>query len=216
MLRFLLGSALAFTGMSASAATVKYSYTGSNYQSIQDSPNVAGSYSLAQQVTGYFTLSSALPGSLSGTVSGEGDLLGTLNSATGTDYGLLDFSFFDGRKTIDSTNFELLNGPSTMTIETDAGGLIVGWTIQLFGAAPEQPCPVAGNNIRTHYTSTDVRDEVTVSATSAGSCSNDSAWVYSAPGSWEVTINHDQTGVVPLPASLPLLSQRQCYIKLLP
>lgn len=102
-----------------SFATTIYTYTGNSFDLFLDNTPPAGAYDTSMEVTGWFELLNPLPGSL------------TNSSVLGS---VLDFSFYDGRNTITSSN----GSASAFNVTTDASGNIVVWQIDL-----NTPIPVA-------------------------------------------------------------------------
>jgi len=94
-------------------ATVIYSYSGKNFQTISDSQALPGSYATSMRVTGSFTVDAPLPA----------------NAAFGTLFvSPLSFSFSDGRDTfIDSTTPFL----QSFIFSTGSAGEITAWQITL-------------------------------------------------------------------------------------
>jgi hypothetical protein len=116
MLRLTLLSAAVLLVPAVAQANVIYSYIGPNFVTIEDVTPPAGTYTTAMRVTGSFEVAEALAPNLSKVSIRDS---------------VLSFSFNDGRNTvaddtIDSPVFE---------VTTDAQGDIIGWLVQLIGAA---------------------------------------------------------------------------------
>src|SRR5262249_11148474 len=122
---FVLVVSLILFGVNASHADVVYTYTGNTFNPnlIADDVIVAvpGSYDPTMRVTGTITLANALAPNL------------PLQDITAS---LLDYSFNDGRNTLDKANSQ-----GVFQIETDATGAILNWDIELshVKAVPQQP-----------------------------------------------------------------------------
>lgn len=180
----------------ASAATYKYSYTGNEFFGITDSANVAGSYSDAMKVTGYIVLDSALPANM----NSGGPYNNNLFPLFPGQNGVLDYSFSDGRQTIDASTAKV-PGPYTFAFKTDGSGEIIGWVIALFSASTWDGVDnIIGSNFDSDgYAVT--TDGGRFAACGFG-CGADTARVDDNPGSWHLTVD----GTVPVPATLPMMS----------
>jgi hypothetical protein len=103
----LLGSALAATGARGQAT---YSYTGQNFD------EVMGTYTVADRLTGWFTVAAPLvPGT-----PYPADISGLVTS----------FSFADGVQTLSDANAEIL----AFSIGTDGGGNLTEWSFRIWKA----------------------------------------------------------------------------------
>lgn len=177
----------------ASAATYTYTFTGGLFEDSvsNDNPLVPGSYDSSMRVSGYFILSKALPSNLDvDAISGSNVL------HTPTDFGLLDFSFTDGRQTIDMTT--TLVG-QTLKLGTDSAGNITDHAIVLTYKA----FPFAGSNaIQANSRSTTYKSGATFWACPPGvGCRGDTA-NSTAGGNW---LESSPPSSVPVPATFPLL-----------
>jgi hypothetical protein len=94
-----------------SQAAFEYSYVGNNFDEFINSEVVPGMYDASDSVTGSFTTAAALPPNL---------------PLTNISAGVVDFSFSDGRQTIDSSSALTT---VQISVATDANGDISDWTL---------------------------------------------------------------------------------------
>src|SRR5262245_51093854 len=146
-----------------------YTYTGNNFTSVLiNSTPPAGAYTTSMSVSGSFTLANPLAAGLSADISAL----------------VLNFSFFDGRSTLDtSTTLSL----KFFQVSTDAVGHISAWKINLF-----QPFPAhLGDQYALITTDSSIFDSGqlgecngTFANGNCNSASSDQGTVSNNPGTW--------------------------------
>ena len=132
--QLLLGALLVLSAQAGASTT--YVYTGKPYTSIVNDTQLFGGPVTGDIVPGTYDTSMSVTGS----VELENALGANLLSFVAPPTTVLNFSFFDGRNTIDkkSANQQGFN------FSTDAQGKIVGWSLQLIDGDPS--LQTAGRN----------------------------------------------------------------------
>ncbi len=157
-------------------ASVVYTYIGNNFTSFFDQTPPSGSYDASMKVTGSITLANALaPG-----------FFNDLSSL------VLDFSFSDGRGTLDKSNS--LFRAKFLQFQVDGSGNIRSWSISLRDRA--KGFPILAHLIDTGGSTGDQVDLISCTNLSCGSATQDLA--SSLPGVWR--------SPVPLPGTMGLLT----------
>ena len=192
--QLLIGALLVLSAQAGASTT--YVYTGNPYTSIDDDVQLfggpvtddilPGTYDTSMSVTGSVELENALGANLFD--------FNVLHTA-------LNFSFFDGRNTINKQTNESQSTSTVMYFSTDAQGTIVRWLIQLIDGDPQLQ-NTGRNLILSGFLTNNVvsRDtgEIDLSFVPAGSTSDRGRSFVS--GVWSV-----QVAPVPVPPSLWLL-----------
>lgn len=160
-------------------ASVVYTYVGKNFTSLFDQTPPSGSYDESMKVTGSITLENALAPGFFNDIS----LL------------VLDFSFSDGRGTLDKSNS--LFRADFVQFEVDTSGKISSWSISLRNRA--KGFPILAHVIATSGSTGDLGDLISCTNSSCGSATQDLA-SSSLPGVWQ------RQSPVPLPGTMGLLS----------
>lgn len=173
--------AAALLVLSAQAeASVVYTYVGKNFTSFFDQTPPSGAYDSSMKVAGSITLANALP-------------LGFTRDLSPL---VLDFSFSDGRGTLNKSNS--LFRAQFAQFQVDGLGNITGWSIGLRDRA--KGFPVLAHAIATSSAGTfDLGNIVSCTNLSCSSATQDLASP-SLPGVWQ------RQSAVPLPGALGLLS----------
>jgi len=103
-------------GISTSAwATTTYSYTGNNFNIIENIGNISGTYDTSMSLTGWFEVASPIAG-----------------NATNLFIAPLSYSFYDGRNTYTNLNSGPYYPGDSFKVWTDSTGNIINWYIVIY------------------------------------------------------------------------------------